>query len=79
VSASEEYPLCVRCGAPVRINRNRYDLFEKMHYLCFHLEFEHGDYDPDEFCHVPGCHRQSTDWDPTAEYVPKSDSITPRV
>src|SRR5689334_15213558 len=23
--------------------------------LCFHLEFEHGDSDPDEGCGVPGC------------------------
>ena len=26
-----------------------------MHYLCFHMEFEHGDHDPDEGCGVPGC------------------------
>jgi len=43
---AEEYPRCVRCGAPIRINKDMYDVFERMHYLCFHLEFEHGDYGP---------------------------------
>lgn len=56
ISASRgDYPSCVRCGLPVKVNRDSYDVFEKMHYLCFHLEFEHGDADPDEFCGVPGC------------------------
>lgn len=63
---TEEDPRCVRCGTPVRVNKDRYDVFERMHYLCFHLEFEHGDYDPDEFCYVPGCHWQPADWDPLA-------------
>jgi hypothetical protein len=39
------------------------DVFEKMHFLCFHLEFEHGDYDPDEPCSDPGCFwRVSEPW-----------------
>jgi len=61
----EEDPCCVQCGAPVRVNKDRYDVFEQMHSLCFYLELEHGD-DPDGFCHVPGCHWQPTDWDPLA-------------
>lgn len=33
-----------------------YDVFERMHYLCFHMEFEHGDdRDPDVDCGIPGC------------------------
>ena len=31
------------------VNRDQYELFEKMHWLCFHLEYEH-DADPDEAC-----------------------------
>lgn len=32
-----------------------------MHWTCFHFEFEHGDYDPDEACDDPSCpwHRLS--------------------
>ncbi|WP_143073353.1 hypothetical protein [Actinokineospora terrae] len=50
---------CRRCGRPVRINRDRYETFERMHYVCFHYEFEHEladvDTDPDEDCGAPGC------------------------
>lgn len=61
------YPICVRCKEPVRVNKDLYEVFERMHYLCFHLEFEHGNYDPDEFCHVPGCPWQPADWDYTKD------------
>jgi hypothetical protein len=37
------------------VSREWYDVFERMHFLCFHLEFEHGEHDPDEGCGVPGC------------------------
>jgi hypothetical protein len=37
----------------VRKNARQYETFEKMHWVCFHLEFEHGD-DPDERCNA-GC------------------------
>ena len=48
--------LCTRCGRPVRRHRESYhDLFEKMHWLCFHLEFEH-EGDPDEPCSDASCH-----------------------
>lgn len=30
-------------------------VFERMHYVCFHFEFEHGDTDRDQRCGVPGC------------------------
>lgn len=52
---TDDAPPCVRCGRPVLVNRDSYDVFERMHFLCFHLEFEHGDYDPDQGCDVPGC------------------------
>lgn len=29
-------------------------VFERMHYVCFHFEFEHGDTDRDQTCGVPG-------------------------
>ena len=48
-------PICTRCGLPVKKNKDSYELFEKMHWLCFHLEFEHGEYDPDEGCDDPSC------------------------
>ena len=41
--------VCVRCQKAVVINRDQFELFEKMHWLCFHLEYEH-DADPDEPC-----------------------------
>ena len=53
-------PLCVRCHQPVRINQSHYDVFERMHWLCFHLEYEHMgpgfmNADPDEGCDDPSC------------------------
>ena len=51
---SDSPPICVRCGAPVVVNRDQYEVFECMHFLCFHLEFEHRT-DPDQDCGIPGC------------------------
>jgi hypothetical protein len=47
-------PICVRCHQPVTVNHDSYDAFEHMHWLCFHLEFEHLA-DPDEPCNDPSC------------------------
>jgi hypothetical protein len=30
-------------------------VFEQMHYVCFHYEFEHGELDVDEECGAGGC------------------------
>jgi hypothetical protein len=46
--------ICRRCDEPVTVNAESYDVFEGMHWLCFHLEFEH-QADPDEPCGDPGC------------------------
>jgi len=46
--------LCTRCGKPVIKCYDDYELFEGMHWLCFHLEYEH-DADPDEKCADPSC------------------------
>ena len=51
---SDEAPKCVRCGRPVDVNREHYSMFERMHWLCFHLEFEHPG-DPDAPCTDPSC------------------------
>jgi hypothetical protein len=48
-------PICRRCGRPVAVSRNQYDVFEGMHYVCFHYEFEHHPVDPDEECGAGGC------------------------
>lgn len=47
-------PIWVRCHQSVTVNRSDYDLFERMHWLCFHLEFEH-QADPDDPCANPSC------------------------
>lgn len=43
-----------RCGKPVEASAAQYDVFEQMHYICFHYEFEHLG-DPDVECNAGGC------------------------
>lgn len=45
---------CVRCGRPLGASAQHNDVFEKMHYTCFHYEFEHPG-DPDVECSAGGC------------------------
>ena len=40
--------VCRRCRGAVRVNAEQFDVFERMHYVCFHYEFEHGEFDVDE-------------------------------
>jgi hypothetical protein len=47
--------ICRKCGLPVKVNEEIYDVLENMHWICFHLEFEHGEHDPDEPCDDPSC------------------------
>ena len=62
-----DFPVCRRCGHPVRRNRANYETFEQMHWLCFHLEFEHAaigpgsDGDPDVSCRDPHCPARAFD------------------
>jgi hypothetical protein len=43
--------ICKRCGGTISVNPTlSSDVFEGMHWLCFHLEFEHGDTDADLPC-----------------------------
>lgn len=51
---TEGFPVCRRCGLPVEANAKDYDVFEQMHYVCFHFEFEHQG-DPDVECSAGGC------------------------
>jgi len=46
--------ICKRCNLPVIENADQYGVFENMHWLCFHLEFEH-EGDPDAACGDPSC------------------------
>ena len=42
---------CHRYGRPVEANAGSYEAFERMHWVCFHFEYEHGDdLDPDLPC-----------------------------
>jgi hypothetical protein len=54
IAQTQEFPVCVRCGKPVEVHQKEYDLHERMHWLCFHLEFEH-EGDPDKACADPSC------------------------
>jgi hypothetical protein len=45
---------CRRCRRPVVASAEQYDVFEQMHYTCFHYEFEHPG-DPDVECSAGGC------------------------
>jgi hypothetical protein len=46
--------VCVRCHEPVTRFYDDYETFERMHWLCFHLEFEHSG-DADTPCGDPSC------------------------
>ena len=48
-------PRCRRCNRSVGVSRDQYEVFEGMHYVCFHYEFEHDPVDPDEECRAGGC------------------------
>jgi hypothetical protein len=64
IRASEETaadaPLvCRRCGLVVSAVAEQYDVFEQMHYVCFHYDFEHAG-DPDVECAAGGCPASGT-------------------
>ena len=49
-----EYPICIRCRRPIVRHASQASVFERMHWSCFHFEFEHstedGSGDPDVAC-----------------------------
>jgi hypothetical protein len=49
----------------VEVSRSRFEIFEQMHYVCFHYAFEHDPADPDEECTAGGC--------PSAAINPRPD------
>lgn len=55
MSTSPDAPLCRRCSRPVEVSRSQFEVFEQMHYVCFHYEFEHDPVDTDEECFAGGC------------------------
>jgi hypothetical protein len=69
--APAEPRLCHRCNRPVEISRGQYDVFEHMHYVCFHYEFEHDPADPDEECSAGGCPSASINPRPERRPGPK--------
>jgi hypothetical protein len=48
-------PACLRYGRPVHVSKDQYEVFERMHYVCFHYEFEHDPVDVDAQCSAGGC------------------------
>jgi hypothetical protein len=64
--AVSDNPECIRCRRPVRRSRDQYEVFERMHWSCFHYEFEHfdGGGDPDEACADPSCPVRTFDTSP---------------
>ena len=53
MNEANETQICRRCSRPVATPD--YETFERMHYVCFHYEFEHGDVDVDQECTAGGC------------------------
>lgn len=53
--STNEPLLCQRCGRPVEVSAAEFQTFERMHYVCFHYEFEHDPVDPDRECEAGGC------------------------
>ena len=46
--------VCRACGTP-SASQDFSTVFERMHYVCFHFEFEHRERDRDEPCGLNGC------------------------
>ena len=45
--------ICRRCELPAA--SADFEVFERMHYVCFHYEFEHTGVDVDDECSAGGC------------------------
>lgn len=65
-SISNHDNACRRCGRAVVRNAEVRDVFEGMHWVCFHYEFEHNDGagDPDVACPDPSCPARAFDPEP---------------
>ncbi|WP_338520002.1 hypothetical protein [Alteromonas gracilis] len=47
--------LCKGCGSPVEDSEENYNMFEQMHWMCFHFSYEHTPNDPEEPCESANC------------------------
>lgn len=76
----DDVQTCRRCRRPVAASD--FALFEQMHYVCFHYEFEHDPADVDSECKAGGCPSANvalrwslpdwTDWDLAAFHLGRS-------
>ena len=71
--ASGKPLVCKRCGKKKTHRPEDYAIFEEMHWICFHLEFEHGDYDLDLPCEDPDC-----PWTRIAAAAKEDDDTRPK-
>lgn len=80
---SDAVQICRRCGREVA--SPDFDVFEQMHYVCFHYEFEHDPADVDAECSAGGCPSGNmalrwalqdwTDWDLASFHLGRSLGI----
>lgn len=47
--------ICKGCGCPVKDTEENYNMFEQMHWVCFHFSYEHLPNDPDTPCESRYC------------------------
>lgn len=73
-------PSCQRCHRPVRRNAAQFDVFDRMHWACFHYEFEHygGSGDPDQACGDPSCPARAFDPAPPKTWLVPDPEREPR-
>jgi hypothetical protein len=64
---------CQRCRRPVVVNAEHYEVFERMHWSCFHYDFEH-DGDPDAACEDPSCPARAFDPSPPPTWEERLDA-----
>jgi hypothetical protein len=56
--------ICRRCHQRVAEGGRDFEVFEQMHWACFHFEFEHDDRPEGRTCADPSCPARATDPDP---------------
>lgn len=64
----DEPLICARCRWPVA-RRDLYELFERMHWVCFHYENEHEPFDVDRACRDPRCPSRMIDENPPPDWT----------
>lgn len=65
---------CTACGGPVIRNQDQFETFERMHWVCFHYEFEHdSERDRDVACRDPSCPTRQIDQAPPPTWYESGD------